>query len=504
MIAKADRHPPENIDAEKRLIGGLLIAHKLNHTPPIEEVRTIVGPGSFAQPEHGRIFQAILDVVDDDGLVDPCTIKPKLEAVDPGHHWQDHLAGALSEAEPEDVVKYAKTIAKAAHIRSMIQRTDAVQETLFDPLATDEERQVAIERLSDAAHSLRHRGRRAVIRKFSEIERRKVEWLWPNRIPMGKISIIAGNPTAGKSWLTIDLAARISRGIPWPDCQGIPNPAGSVLMLGCEDGAEDTIGPRLDWAGADSEKVEHFEGIEKPGKGKLLDMFSLGHDIGLLEDGLKQRPDTRCVVIDPISAYMGGQIDTHKDADVRAVLSPLAAMAERCNVAVVLVMHFKKAPTATAIHRVGGSIGFTGQSRATWILTRDPDDENRRLLLLGKNNLAADAGGMAFRIQDAGFGDNSAVIHWEDGPVEISADEALAEQDPRARRVSDDVEAWLRATLKDGPRPEADLRDEASGERFSWATVKRVKRRLGIRSYKMPGEPRAPWAWEWNPEQITG
>src|SRR5688572_15476895 len=53
-----------------------------------------------------------------------------------------------------------------------------------------------------------------------EVKERELEWLWPGRIPLGKITLLAGDPEAGKSFVVADLAARTTRGGPWPDGVG--------------------------------------------------------------------------------------------------------------------------------------------------------------------------------------------------------------------------------------------------------------------------------------------
>ena len=162
---------------------------------------------------------------------------------------------------------------------------------------------------------------RPVVQSLSSVSRERVSWVWDRRIARRKLNIVAGEPGEGKSTLTLDVAARITRGATWPD--GGLAPQGSVLLLSAEDGLGDTIAPRLDAAGADSSQVHALTSVRSiDGKDRHLD---LSRDLPQLEAAIRQvRP--LLVVIDPLSAYLG-KTDTWKDSEVRSLLSPLAAMA---------------------------------------------------------------------------------------------------------------------------------------------------------------------------------
>ena len=80
---------------------------------------------------------------------------------------------------------------------------------------------------------------------LADVESRPLEWLWPDRIPLGKLTIIAGDPGLGKSLATLDIASRVSQGEPWPDQTDAINPKGDAILLSAEDDLSDTIRPRL-------------------------------------------------------------------------------------------------------------------------------------------------------------------------------------------------------------------------------------------------------------------
>src|SRR5262249_5102708 len=152
----------------------------------------------------------------------------------------------------------------------------------------------------------------------------------PGRIPLGRVTVVAGRPGCGKSFFATDVAARVTRGRGWPD--GKPCPDGSVLMLAAEDDLADTVRPRLDAAGADPARVVALQGVRgKDGhpRGVTLD------DIDVIASALATMPDCRLVIIDPIGSYLGAGTDAHRDNEVRAKLAPLAAFAREYGVAVL-------------------------------------------------------------------------------------------------------------------------------------------------------------------------
>ena len=152
------------------------------------------------------------------------------------------------------------------------------------------------------------------ITKFSDIKIKTLEWLWPGRIPLGKLTVLAGDPGLGKSLITVAIATALTEEAKWPDCNEYAL-GGSVVLLSAEDDEGDTIKPRLMAAGADPEKVYSMDSIIDLGDRKRG--FSLDCDIEKLSNVLKTVPDCRLLVIDPISAFMG-KVDSHNVADVRA------------------------------------------------------------------------------------------------------------------------------------------------------------------------------------------
>jgi len=291
-----------------------------------------------------------------------------------------------------------------------------------------------------------------VVVELANVPQREMRWLWPGKIPLGKLTLLAGDPELGKSFLTIDMAARVTSGSAWPD--GTPSVPGSVIFLNAEDELADTVCPRLHQAGAELSKCAALAAVRSEADG-LAQPLSLARDLRAVRETLLTRPDCRLIVIDPISAYMG-YVDSNSNTDVRTLLFPLSQLAAEFDVAIVVVTHFNKKGSGRTIYRAMGSLAFVAASRSAWVLVRDPEDEGRRIFLPLKSNLSDKSAGMAFRLQ-APTGAAVAKIDWESEAVIESADQLLCVSGAfnKAAQTYRDEESYalkrLREALTEGP-----------------------------------------------------
>jgi putative DNA primase/helicase len=212
--------------------------------------------------------------------------------------------------------------------------------------------------------------KRVVIKCASEIDLEPVEWLWPGRLAIGKTTLIGGDPGLGKSQLSSFIAAALSTGGRWPCDEGVA-PEKNIIILSAEDGAADTIVPRLVAAGADKFKIHIVTAVQDVGAdGRRL--FNLSKDLDVLEREIKRIGNVGLVSIDPVDAYVGS-VDSHKNAAVRAVLEPLSEMADRLRTAILAITHFSKQPGGKAIYRFIGSIAHVGSARIAFTVVADAD-----------------------------------------------------------------------------------------------------------------------------------
>jgi len=316
----------------------------------------------------------------------------------------------------------------------------------------------------------------AVITCLSDIQPEAVDWLWLGLIALGKLSIMMGPPSAGKTLLSLYIAARVSSGLLWPIDNSVC-PKGSVLLLSNEDGIADTVRPRLDAANADVTRIHHLSMINvKSGSGVKERLFSLSQDIHELEKFLKAHSECRLIIIDPITAYLGSS-DGYNNAEVRSLLAPLSMLASKYNVAILCITHLSKSDRMNALNRMSGSIAFGAVARSVLLVVADQDNPKRRLVLQAKNNLAEDVRGLAFTVNVI---DGSPAIQWESKYLTMSVESAfMSAPESNASEVEDAVE-WLKRILKDGRIKSTEISVLAKDEGYSVATVRRAKKKIGI------------------------
>jgi KaiC/GvpD/RAD55 family RecA-like ATPase len=323
-----------------------------------------------------------------------------------------------------------------------------------------------------------------VSRCAADIAPEKIEWLWPGRLARGKHTCIAGEPGTGKSQVCISIIAAVTTGGEWPCGEGRA-PLGNAIILSAEDGAADTIVPRLIAAGADLNRVHVVSAVRDADRSRRT--LNLQNDLDLLERKIAEIGEVALVVVDPVSSYLG-KTDSHKNSEVRGVLEPVSEMAERTRVAILSVTHFSKAGannTTKALHRFIGSIAFTGAPRAAFAVIEDVEHDDRRLFLHAKNNLARAPQGLAFRLEQCGVGDGivASRILWDAEPVAITANEALAADaaGTETRTAKADSIELLKAALAGGPVPAAEVNRMGREHGITTKAIRSAREALGVK-----------------------
>ena len=332
----------------------------------------------------------------------------------------------------------------------------------------------------------------AVLRRLADVKPEEVKWLWPGWLPRGKLALLDGDPGLGKSLITLDLAARVSTGREMPDGTGGGEPAG-VVILTAEDDLADTVRPRLDAAGADVHRVAALTAVRRTTEtgAEALDTPTL-LDLDALREAIRE-VEAALVVIDPLMAFLPGQVDSHRDQDVRRVLAPLAALAAETAATVLVVRHLSKASVGNPLYRGGGSIGIIGAARAGMVVAKDPEDPTgeRRVLAVVKCNLAAPPPSLAYRLA----ADGPVRVEWL-GETALTADALLSSTIGGEERTAlAEAEDFLREVLSDGPVEANAVLKDARGAGISEKTLRRAKERLGVEAIRSGFGSGGRWCW---------
>jgi len=346
--------------------------------------------------------------------------------------------------------------------------------------------------------------------QLSDVKPEPVEWLWTSRIAAGKLTLFAGDPGLGKSQITIDIAARITTGSSWPDDGQAP--VGNVIILSAEDGIADTLRPRFEAAGGNLDRVRVVTSVVQKEGGRRG--FNLQADLSLLAARVQEFGGVRLVIVDPATSYCG-KVDGNSTTDIRAVLAPLSEFAEHHRLAVVAISHPPKGATGKALYAVTGSLAWVAAARTAFTIVEDADDPSRRLFLNSKNNLAPLAPGIGYRlVQRIVTGDCVAShVEWDNMPVTVSADQALAATASGDVGTSvDEAVEFFRDILERGEVLVDDIESEAraagllgAGQRIGHnKTLRKARESLGVISrregfgpgakyyLRLPGSPCAP------------
>jgi hypothetical protein len=320
-----------------------------------------------------------------------------------------------------------------------------------------------------------------------------VHWVWPGWLAKGKLHIMAGPPGVSKTTIAMVIAAAISRGRVLPG--GAVAPLGHVLVWSGEDGVDDTLVPRALAAGADLSRI-HF--VRDVGEGDARRAFDPARDMQALADtleGLEYKP--LLLVVDPIVSAVAG--DSHKNAEVRRGLQPIADVAELYQIAVLGVSHFAKATKGNdPLERVTGSIAFGAVARVVWAAAKQRDEDSR-MLVRAKSNIGPDGDGFLYAVAPYELpqhpGVHTVQLRWLDR-LGGTAQELLdcAEGARERESVVDMAVEFLREALKDGPKVTTEIREWAEAEGLSEDALRRARRRLGVTSSKVGLGPNWVWA----------
>jgi RecA-family ATPase len=244
--------------------------------------------------------------------------------------------------------------------------------------------------------------------KMNEVQAEPVKWLWHPYIPYGKITLVQGDPGDGKTTFVLAVAALLSNGQPMPECDSTsPIIPQTVIYQTAEDGLADTIKPRLVEIGADCSRVVVIDESEQP----------LSFSDSRIEQAIAQT-QARLLILDPLQAYLGIDVDMHRANEIRPIFKTLANVAERTGCAILVIGHMNKAAGQTkGMYRGLGSIDIAAAVRSILLVGRDKDNPNTRVMAHLKSSLAPQGKAIAFELDGSGF-------RWV-GVYEMGIDELL-------------------------------------------------------------------------------
>ena len=295
---------------------------------------------------------------------------------------------------------------------------------------------------------------------YEDIEQTSVEWLWFPYIPFGKLTIIQGNPGEGKTYFAMMLTAACTNRKLFPNMEDIE--PFNVIYQTAEDGMGDTIKPRLVEAGADLSRVMVIDDTEEA--------LTLSDD--RIEKAVRQN-HVRLVIIDPVQAFIGADVDMNRANEVRPVFRKLGMIAEKTGCAIVLIGHLNKSSGTQSTYRGLGSIDIMAAVRSLIFIGKVRKDPTTRVLIHEKSSLAPPGETMAFKLGDEeGF-------RWV-GAYEISADELLDGKEGKATETKLERGAKLiRELLAD--KKEISIREldeKAKEQGISGRTMRDVRSRM--------------------------
>ncbi len=305
---------------------------------------------------------------------------------------------------------------------------------------------------------------------YSSVQETEVEWLWYPYIPYGKLTLLQGDPGEGKSTFILNIAALLTMGKPMPDGYRV-NDTQTVIYQCCEDGAADTVKPRLMAAGADCKKVAYIIDGEE----------ALTLDDGRIEEAVI-KTGARLLIMDPLQSFVPQDGDLHNAGKMRSLLGRLAAVAEKHRCAIVLVGHMNKSQNGKSLYRGLGSIDITTIVRSVLMVERDEDDPKIRHMFPIKSSLTAEGDAIAFKFDRRhGFQWIGPCMHkhleWE-------------EEDAQENK-SETAERLLKSLLMEKDMPGSQVMDYMARIGISKRTVNKVKKKLAITSYRV----KSKWYW---------
>jgi RecA/RadA recombinase len=334
-------------------------------------------------------------------------------------------------------------------------------------------------------------------RRCSDIKETPISWVWKGAVPMKMVTAISGDPGIGKTFVTVDIAGRVSRGRPFPVYQE-PSPPirGRVIYISSEGVPEAILKPRLRAAGANLTKVDIIEGVYD--KNNEFSVLDIEKHLPQLEKECTKDPKIRLVVIDPIASFLPPRVDERASGQVRRVMDMLSSFANETGVAVVVVMHFNKDSSQKPVNRTSGSVQFVAAVKSSWVVGHKAGyPANHRFLMCPKSNLVPIEKSIPFTIQPYKYRSRkgeieTAKIAYGD-PVKIDIEEVISPHSQPAISMTAKARVFLREQLRGGRKLASGLYQMAEEQGIGKHAVWKAKADLSVVDERSGYQGRSYW-----------
>lgn len=478
-----------SVRSERNVLGELLI-----NPAKWDEVRTL-DVDHFLLNDHKKIFSAGLRLRERNLQPDMNSLWAELGNGFRPDYFAELMADVSLNPQPQ-LPQYVQEVREAARNRKLAHLFERAVDPAEWPALLPQIKAVLDEEPTDTGTD------ELIVIRGDQVSEKPLRYSWKPYLPVGKLVHVGGVSSQAKSPMTVDLAARISTGADWPD--GTKNTQGpkSIIMLNVEDDYQDTILPRFRLAGGDKSKLHYVQGVRiASGASNLERMFTLETDMQRLVRLARTLPDLGLIVIDPVTNYLGGKkfID---EADVRSILTPLANLAAELRIVIITVGHFNRREKGTdPTHRFMGAAAFVGVARAVYACGPDPEAESKYAHVMATVR-GCGGEGSALRYHTELVTDhcpdsepNEIIKVVWDGTSDATAEDSVDPVSTKDKSQEDEAAQLLKEFLMDGMKSAHECAAflKAEGHDLEKLNSRRVRRKAGADSKKLPGDKFNSW-----------
>jgi hypothetical protein len=459
---------PTNVDAEKTILGAIMLDNAA-HSEAAERLEA----GDFSLDSHQRIYTRMCELANAQRPIDIVTLSHEL-----AQHKEIEAVGgvaylaSLTEGLPRRPVieEYIRIVKDKCQLRRLMTICSSTITRAADQSETAQEIAGWMLSAVEKVGSKISPAVRARVVRLADVTAKPVRWLWAPYVPLGMVSMISGDPGAGKSYVAMAIAAEVTTGIARDGRRR--NPAG-VLYLTLENPIAEVLRPRLDSLGGDASRFFVVTGTVYEDKQRTDESGIITlEDLELLDETIEAN-DVRLVVIDPLTSFFGGGKNLNHSNDTRPVFDRLAKMAEKHDLAALVIRHNNKQQGGRAIYRGAGSVDMTGAVRCEMLAAVSPDNPDQRALAHIKTNIGPQGRTQGYVIE--ADGQDGVRFAWT-GELAVTAEELnAAPEAPETRTKQDEAREWLLEILRGGSLPQKELEKMADGAGLKWRTIRRAK-----------------------------